>query len=96
MVALTLALSACGSGPAPETEAAGPAPASASTTTVGDAATTVAPATGSEESAPAPEETANLFPSIDVVRISDGSTFDLATELGGGDLPVLLWFWAPH
>jgi hypothetical protein len=40
--------------------------------------------------------TENLFPDIDVVNIVDGSTVNLAQELGGGDKPVLLWFWAPH
>ena len=39
---------------------------------------------------------ANLFPDIDVVRVSDSTTLNLATELGGGTVPVLLWFWAPH
>ena len=39
---------------------------------------------------------ANLFPDIDVVDIADGSTVNLATELGGGDKATLLWFFAPH
>jgi hypothetical protein len=38
----------------------------------------------------------NLFPDLDVVRVDDGSPLNLAAELGGGDRPVLLWFWAPH
>lgn len=43
----------------------------------------------------APERT-NVFPDLNVVRIADRGTVNLADELGGGDLPVLLWFWAPH
>ncbi len=38
----------------------------------------------------------NFFPDLEVVDIADGSTLNLADELGGGDRPVLLWFWAPH
>ena len=38
----------------------------------------------------------NLFPDVEVVNVSDGSALNLAAELGGGDTPVLLWFWAPH
>ncbi len=56
-------------------------------------------AAGTEEDEDgAASETAgeNLFPDIDVVNIVDGSNVNLAAELGGGDLPVLLWFWAPH
>lgn len=53
----------------------------------------------SGEAAGAAEATgpvANLFPDVDVVKVSDSTTLNLATELGGGTLPVLLWFWAPH
>ena len=38
----------------------------------------------------------NLFPDVDVLNIADGSTVNLAAELGGGDKATLLWFWAPH
>ena len=36
------------------------------------------------------------FPTIDVTDVATGETIDLAEELAGGELPVLLWFWAPH
>ncbi len=38
----------------------------------------------------------HLFPDVDVVDIQTGATLNIATELAGGDRPVLLWFWAPH
>lgn len=52
-----------------------------------------------QDEEPAVEEDAaeeNLFPDLEVVDITEGSSLNLADELGGGDLPVLLWFWAPH
>jgi len=48
------------------------------------------------EDAPAAEPVENLFPDVDVVNIADGSSVNLAAELGGGDKATLLWFWAPH
>ncbi len=53
----------------------------------------VAPAS-SDQSTDAPES--SLFPNIEVVNVADSSMLNLSTELAGGDLPVLLWFWAPH
>ena len=56
----------------------------------------------SAEEEPIDEEAApevaveNLFPDVDVLDIADGSTVNLAAELGGGDKATLLWFWAPH
>ena len=49
------------------------------------------------EGSEAAEEPAgeNLFPDLDVQRISDGATVNLASELGGGELPVLLWVLGP-
>ncbi len=41
-------------------------------------------------------EAANLFPDIDVVSVATGESLNLKVELSGGELPVLLWFWAPH
>lgn len=41
-------------------------------------------------------ETTNVFPDLDVVSVATGETVNLKAELSGGDLPVLLWFWAPH
>jgi hypothetical protein len=38
----------------------------------------------------------SLFPDTQVVEIATGAELNLSAELGGGDLPVLLWFWAPH
>ena len=58
-----------------------------------DEAPAPAGTTGEAEETAAPAE--NLFPDVDVVNVVDGSTVNL-TSLGGGDLPVLLWFWAPH
>lgn len=43
---------------------------------------------------PAPPAGGN-FPSLAVQRISDGAEVDIAAQLAGGDLPVLLWFWSP-
>lgn len=51
---------------------------------------------GADAGSDEPPATENLFPDVDVVNISDGSTINLATELGGGDTPLLLWFFAPH
>lgn len=69
-----------------------------------DAGEVVEPEAGSDVQGPEPDDdqpvaeppTENLFPDIDVVNITDGSTLNLAAELGGGDRPTLLWFWAPH
>ncbi len=41
-------------------------------------------------------EATNLFPDLDVVSVATGESLNLKAELSGGDLPVLLWFWAPH
>ncbi len=38
----------------------------------------------------------NLFPNVNVTNITDGTPLNLQEELAGGDLPVLLWFFAPH
>ena len=43
--------------------------------------------------APTPD---HLFPDVDVLDIQTGATLNIASELAGGDRPVLLWFWAPH
>lgn len=52
------------------------------------------------DSASDPDEAAapavNLFPDIDVLNIADGTTVNLAAELGGADKATLLWFFAPH
>ncbi|MGI9613633.1 MAG: hypothetical protein ACR2QO_12025 [Acidimicrobiales bacterium] len=73
-----------------ETEATG-SETSAAANTEAASESTEGEATDTPEPA-----TENLFPDVDVVNIVDGSTVNLAQELGGGDLPVLLWFWAPH
>ncbi|NNF53877.1 MAG: hypothetical protein HKN03_05475 [Acidimicrobiales bacterium] len=41
-------------------------------------------------------ETINLFPDLDVLSVATGESLNLRSELSGGELPVLLWFWAPH
>ncbi|MCP3992095.1 MAG: hypothetical protein GY724_23695 [Actinomycetia bacterium] len=79
-----------------DTTAQGPAADGVGTGPAADEGTSEAPeAPGPSESSNAGAET-NLFPDIEVVNISDSSTVNLSTELAGGDLPVLLWFWAPH
>ena len=65
--------------------ASDPTPAAPATTSA------VPAADGGEAAAPG-----SLFPSVDVSNISDGSTINFQSEFSGGDLPVLLWFWAPH
>ena len=105
--AVALVAAACGSGTtttevaanspdsqAPQTAAANET--SESTANETSESTTAAVAPEGEVAEAAPESETNLFPSVDVVNVHDGSTLNLAAELGGGDLPVLLWFWAPH
>lgn len=100
IVALGLGAAACGSGEAaaPSLTLAPQAPSSTAGDPVDD---TAAPDTSDDESADESDETAapelvNLFPDIDVLDVADGSTLNLAAELGGFDKPTLLWFWAPH
>ena len=108
LTGLALVLAACGSSQetAVETGAEGPT-AEAAQSDLSESAASSEPATTAEPAATAaepsesePSETEavaeNLFPDIEVLSIADGSSVNLATELGGGDLPVLLWFWAPH
>lgn len=38
----------------------------------------------------------HLFPDVETLDVATGASVNLATELAGGDTPVLLWFWAPH
>lgn len=112
IVAIALGASACGSGgesTSPTLATTSPAEAAGDSADDGaspsadadDPADTSAPP-GTQTSEPAVEDPAseesgeNLFPDIDVVNIADGSTLNLAAELGGADRPTLLWFWAPH
>ena len=93
---ITFLAAACGTGTDTGVgTAATPAPAQStdattSTTTGGGSPDPTETTSGAETAA------ANLFPDLDVTLIADGSTINLADELGGGDRPVLLWFWAPH
>lgn len=57
-----------------------------------DTAAIVTPATTAETGG----EATNLFPDLDVVSVATGESLNLKAELSGGELPVLLWFWAPH
>lgn len=104
-LALSLAATACGTGDdtaaetvsAPVDDAAAQsatpsAPATDASSSDSDP-TEAVEAEGSDEVA-APIE--NLFPDVDVLNVADGSTVNLAAELGGDDRPTLLWFWAPH
>ena len=96
---VTLLAAACGSGSSTTEVAANPPATEApQTTTANDTSesTTAAVEPEGEVAEAEPESQTNLFPNVDVVNVHDGSTLNLATELGGGDLPVLLWFWAPH
>lgn len=58
--------------------------------------TTAAPAPASADGSSDAPDSGNLFPNVEVQNISDGSPLNLQEELQGGDLPVLLWFFAPH
>ncbi|MEM8925821.1 MAG: hypothetical protein AAGD35_20140 [Actinomycetota bacterium] len=91
---MALVAAACGAEASESTDAAAPDAAAGTDTpaTTGAAAGTEAPAPSEGAAEPAQ----NLFPDVDVALIADGSTVNLAEELGGGELPVLLWFFAPH
>lgn len=104
LAALAVIASACG-GAGSETATADPTePTEAPPTTARAVETTATDATvtdaAAEDEATAPGSESdpgeNLFPDIEVVDVADGATINLSSELGGGDLPVLLWFWAPH
>ncbi|MGF1597643.1 MAG: hypothetical protein ACFCVK_12060 [Acidimicrobiales bacterium] len=104
--ALALLAAACGGGGdldagdrsiAPPAEDTGPQepPAAARSTAVTGA--TAAPGSAAGDGGGEPDPAAeHLFPDVDVVAVADGGALNLAVELGGGDRPVLLWFWAPH
>jgi hypothetical protein len=109
LIALSLGVAACGSGdgetsaaptlaPAAEGNAPDSSEPDAASDEAGSTDSNVAEGTASEDSADAPaaEPAVNLFPDVDVLNVSDGSTINLAAELGGGDKATLLWFWAPH
>lgn len=95
---------ACGSGTVTTEVAADPSPAQEPEPAAGgeseDSPTSTESRTETETEADGGETTSepavNLFPDVEVTNIVDSSSLNLATELGGGDLPVLLWFWAPH
>ncbi len=59
-------------------------------------AESTAGSTGEEAAGPVEPTLDHLFPDVDVLDIQTGATLNIATELAGGDRPVLLWFWAPH
>ncbi len=89
VLALTLVAGACGSGSADDaSEAAGTGAAPAATETTD--ATSAPP----DDSAAVPA--ANLFAPTEVIDLASGSPVNFADEVGGGSLPVLIWFWAPH
>lgn len=69
-------------------EPAGPATTATTSTT-----DTTPDSTGDEgpvEAAP------HVFPDVDVVDLASGSTVSFGDAVGGGSLPVLIWFYAPH
>lgn len=104
VLAVALLAAACGSG-STDTTASDVAETSSAESTE---STTASPSTESTEQADAEPDQAgsesegsapaveHSFPDLQTVNIVDGSTVNLADELGGGDTPVLLWFWAPH
>ncbi len=105
LTASALLLAACGADSDTVVESGAEATAStepgtqAPATTVAEADTP--PADSSAAAAPVESTETdvaaeNLFPDVEVLSVADGSSINLAAELGGGDLPVLLWFWAPH
>lgn len=67
-------------------------PATTATTVAPPAttATTVAPTTN-----PTPSNGANKFPDLQVTNVVTGDKFHLKSTLGGGNTPVLFWFWSP-
>jgi len=99
VLAAALLAAACGSGDGsdadvtaadePTTEAS----ASSEEPTTDEPSAEDAPAEEAEEAA---DVGPHLFPELTTVNVADGSTLNLATELAGGDTPVLLWFYAPH
>ena len=98
LLALSLAAAACGSGDAgsaaPTLAPSSDSSADDSSATETAAADDSAAAGGADASAAEPA--VNLFPDIDVLSVTDGSSVNLAAELGGSDKATLLWFWAPH
>ena len=69
-----------------------PAPPALSTATTAQATTTTARVAPTSTTAVAG---ANNFPDVSVVNLTDQATVSLASELGGGSIPILLWFWGP-
>ncbi len=88
VAALAVGMTACGAGDS----TAGPA--SSDKTALAPSDSVARSATESTEATSIGGQ--NLFPMIEVADATTGDPIDLADELGGGDLPVLLWFWAPH
>lgn len=103
IVAAALLAAACGSetsAPALDTAAVGDTVTSQSSQEeAAQSETSAAPVADTEEPAEttaAPEVSSHLFPDLNTLNVKDGSSVNLATELAGGDTPVLLWFYAPH
>lgn len=104
IVGVALIAAACGGSSTTTLELGADAPAPDPEPATGSDPSEAGPAPADEAVAPEEEqavaadeaEVVNLFPDVDVVNVADSSTLNLAAELGGGDLPVLLWFWAPH
>ena len=102
LIALSLGAAACGAADGDSVAAPTLAPAVESGAAEGNSSdgdsSAASDGSGSEAPADAPsaDPAVNLFPDVDVLNVSDGSTLNLAAELGGGDKATLLWFWAPH
>ena len=86
---LALGTAACAdSGDGPEA-----APTGAPVSTEAPPATLApAPEMATETAAPAP---ASDLPSVELVDVATGATVNLAS-FAPADLPLVLWFWAPH
>ncbi len=107
---VTLLATACGSGASSPELGGNPNSASTEASAVGSGSSDVgsdaagseasaestAGSTGEEAAGPVVPTPDHLFPDVDVLDIQTGATLNIATELAGGDRPVLLWFWAPH
>jgi len=105
-----LAAAACGSGDAGAPTAIAAVPADSSSDAADSADSDEAESTPAADTAdeaqdgsPDSDGTAeaagpveNLFPDLNVLNVTDGSTVNLASTLIGGDKATLLWFWAPH
>jgi len=76
-----------------------PAPAGGATTAPTAPPSTAAATTPTTQAPPTTQATVapvgNSFPDVAVTDVGTGQAASLASTLGGGNRPVLLWFWSP-